>query len=173
MKSLIIFLSVLSFSSTLVWSFDTQEPSEEEVTHLQTEVRDHQGDPISHYNLGHAYHELGRTKEAISEYQAALRIDPNFAEAHNNLGTVYFELGENKEAIGEYQKALNLLPDYPEAHMGLGVAYYLNRDTLQAVPHLQQAEKLFDQENEEEKRRQANRILTIIRIRARLGNQNL
>jgi serine/threonine protein kinase len=38
-----------------------------------------------HFDLGFAYMHQGRTDEAIREYQAALRINPDYAEAHNNL----------------------------------------------------------------------------------------
>ena len=103
-----------------------------------------------------------------------MEIDPEFAEAYNNLGAVYFQLGKYKESIWEYQKALDFLPDYAEAHMGLGMAYYLwPEKKYQLSPHLRRAEELFDQKNEWEKRRQASRILMIIRMRNRVGKTML
>ena len=39
-----------------------------------------------HFDLGVVYGQQGRTDEAIREYQAALRINPDSADAHHNLG---------------------------------------------------------------------------------------
>ena len=58
------------------------------------------------------------------EYQAALRINPDYAEAHYNLGVVYGQQGRTDEAIREYQAALRINPDYAEAHYNLGVVYW-------------------------------------------------
>jgi len=50
--------------------------------------------------------------EAISEYQAALRSDPNLAEAHYNLGLALAKMpGRSAEAIAHLEAALRLRPD--------------------------------------------------------------
>ncbi len=54
----------------------------------------------------------GRMPEAISEYQAALRSDPNLAEAHYNLGLALAKMpGRSAEAIAHLEAALRLRPD--------------------------------------------------------------
>lgn len=60
---------------------------------LASELRDYAQEklPVAlndarvHLDLGNAYGMQGRWDDAISEYQAALRIDPNYATAYNNL----------------------------------------------------------------------------------------
>lgn len=80
-------------------------------------------DALAHVNLGNALLEIpGRTTDAISEYQSALRIYPNYADAHNNLGAILLQSGRTAEAIVEYQTAVRLDPDYPDAHSNLGGA---------------------------------------------------
>jgi len=76
------------------------------------------------YNFGFALsHSAGREREAIAEYQAALRIDPDYAEAHNNLGNSLSQIpGRLPEAIAEYQAALRTNPHYAEPHNNLGNA---------------------------------------------------
>jgi tetratricopeptide (TPR) repeat protein len=76
------------------------------------------------YNYGLALsHIAGREREAIAEYQAALRLDPNYVEAHNNLGNSLSQIpGRLPEAIAEYQAALRINPDSAEAHNNLGNA---------------------------------------------------
>jgi len=54
----------------------------------------------------------GRLPEAIAEYQAAVRIDPDFFEARVNLAnTLARTPGRLPEAIAEYEAALRIRPD--------------------------------------------------------------
>ena len=41
---------------------------------------------MAHNNLGALYAKLGRVGDAIAEYEAALRIEPNVVEAETGLG---------------------------------------------------------------------------------------
>ena len=78
--------------------------------------------PVARDLLGLAFREIGRTGEAIAQYQEALRLKPVFAEAHNNLGIALDETGRAADAIPHYQEALRIKPDYAEAHNNLGLA---------------------------------------------------
>jgi len=40
----------------------------------------------THYYIGKAFHEKGDIDAAITEYNEALRLDPNLADAHVDLG---------------------------------------------------------------------------------------
>jgi Flp pilus assembly protein TadD len=80
-------------------------------------------DALAHVNLGNALLEIpGRVPEALSEYQTAVRIYPDYADAHNNLGAILLQSGRTTEAVAEYQAAVRLDPDYPDAHSNLGSA---------------------------------------------------
>jgi Flp pilus assembly protein TadD len=80
-------------------------------------------DALAHVNLGNALLEIpGRMPDALSEYQRALRIYPNYADAHNNLGAILLQSGHTTEAVAEYRAAVRLDPDYPDAHSNLGSA---------------------------------------------------
>jgi tetratricopeptide (TPR) repeat protein len=57
--------------------------------------------------------------EAISHYQKALEIKPDYAEAHNNLGLAFFQKGQMAEAITHYQKALEINPNNAAAQNNL------------------------------------------------------
>jgi tetratricopeptide (TPR) repeat protein len=78
----------------------------------------------SHYNLAVEFERMrDRQPEAIGEYQAALRIEPDFVEAHNNLANTLARIpGRLPEAISEYQAALRIRPDRAEAHFNLALA---------------------------------------------------
>ncbi len=77
--------------------------------------------------------------EAITHYQKALELDPNFAQAYNNLGLVLAGRGQLGEAIAQYQKALEIQPDYAGAHNNLGVALAIRGQFDEAMPHFRKA----------------------------------
>jgi tetratricopeptide (TPR) repeat protein len=91
------------------------------------------GSWLAHYNLGVLFTDMpGRLPDAIAEYQAALRIKPDFAEAHVNLGNSLSQIpGRLPDAIAEYQAALQIKPDYAEAHNDLGIALSFTPGRLQ------------------------------------------
>ena len=74
----------------------------------------------AHLNLGFALEKIGRKAEAMAEYRAALKIDPDSVEAHNNLANLLDDTGHPDEALAEYQEALRINPKYVAAHNNLG-----------------------------------------------------
>ena len=73
---------------------------------------------LARNNLGKLLRESGRTREAIGQYLAALRLRPD-AEVHFNLGVALVSAGQPRDAAIEFREALRLRPDYPEAHLNL------------------------------------------------------
>ncbi len=57
-------------------------------------------DPRSrgHYLLGQAYAQMGNHEKARDNYEAAIRIYPDYAEAYNGLAVAYEQLGETDKA---------------------------------------------------------------------------
>ena len=93
----------------------------------------------AHKALAVVREEQGQIDEAISEYQAVLRISPDQAEAHYNLGVAYTRKGRIEEAISEYQAALRINPDAPHIHIGLALAYSQQGRTEEAIGEYQAA----------------------------------
>jgi tetratricopeptide (TPR) repeat protein len=84
---------------------------------------------LNQTNLGHAqqgeiFLRQGRWREAVQEFTAALRAEPNRAELHANLGMAYYFKGESASAIPEFQAALHLDQERLDARHGLGLALY-------------------------------------------------
>ena len=79
---------------------------------------------LAHQNLGLALSVIpGRLPEAISQYQAALQIEPNAARVHANYGYALAQIpGRLQEAIAELREALRIDPDSPISHTNLGIA---------------------------------------------------
>jgi tetratricopeptide (TPR) repeat protein len=80
----------------------------------------------------------------MAEYEAALRIRPDYAEAHNNLANLLSQIpGRVPDAIAQYEAALRLRPDYAEAHYDLGVVLSRLPGRLpEALSHLETALRL-------------------------------
>jgi tetratricopeptide (TPR) repeat protein len=49
---------------------------------------------------------LGRPTEALTQFEAALKINAAYGEAHANLGHVLYELGRFAEAVEQWRQAL-------------------------------------------------------------------
>ncbi len=67
----------------------------------------------AHVNLGVALTSIpGRLSEAIAEFEAALRTNPNSADAQYNLGVALSNVpGRLPVALGHLETALRLKPD--------------------------------------------------------------
>jgi Flp pilus assembly protein TadD len=78
---------------------------------------------MAHQNLGNLLLDTpGRINDAISEFEEALRLEPNIPEVHNSLGSAFMSVGRLPEATAEFETAVRLKPDYPDAHNSLGSA---------------------------------------------------
>jgi tetratricopeptide (TPR) repeat protein len=76
-----------------------------------------------HNNIGIAYDKAGMHKEAISEFNGALRLYPEYVEVFNNLAVSYHRMGLVDEAIEKLREAISFRPGYLEAHCNLGSIY--------------------------------------------------
>jgi len=102
--------------------------------------------PIPHNNLGSALAETGHLREAIAEFEIALRLDPGYDEARRNLaaaqsppaplseppsganeptvarGIALLKAGDASGAVAEFEAALRIDPSDADAENNLGVA---------------------------------------------------
>ena len=60
-------------------------------------------------------HTAGDTEKSIQHLQAALGIDPDFAEAHSDLAATYALMGRTDEGLKQAETAFKLNPQLPEA----------------------------------------------------------
>lgn len=93
----------------------------------------------AHYNLATALVVAGALEEAISEFQRALALDPDYASAHNNLGHALIARGRLSEAAAHYREALRLQPNHVEARNNLGYLLLQEGRAWDAIDLFQQA----------------------------------
>jgi predicted TPR repeat methyltransferase len=85
------------------------------------------------YNIrGTRYANLGQLDTAISYYEKALSIKPDYAEAHYNLGFTRQRLGQLDAAVRSYKNVVAIKPDYAEAHNNkiLSVIYFFSNGQI-------------------------------------------
>ena len=78
---------------------------------------------IKHYEAGVALQQEGLLKEAIAEYDQAIRLAPKFTSAYNNRGAAYNDSGQPERAIQDFDVAIRLDPQHVNAYRNRGNAY--------------------------------------------------
>jgi hypothetical protein len=105
---------------------------------LQHRVDKNPNDVVAHMNLGAILLSRLNPQAAVSELQAAARVEPNRPEVCNMLGLALAQLNRNAEAITQFQRALRARPDYASARFNLATALAKAGRTDEAIANLRQ-----------------------------------
>jgi tetratricopeptide (TPR) repeat protein len=74
-----------------------------------------------HAEVAQAYADAGLVHDAITEYERAVRLCPQFADLRTRLGTLLRETGDLARAREQYEAALEARPSYVPARVQFGV----------------------------------------------------
>ncbi len=80
--------------------------------------------PVIENKLGVACEHMLLYDKARTSFEAAIRMDPRYAEAYNNMGTLAHTQGDLSRAEKMYKKSLKLKPDTSSTLKNLGTLYY-------------------------------------------------
>ena len=103
-------------------------------------------DPLPYLLLGASLYWTGQVDDAISEYNEALRLDPQNAMAYQLLGIASGWKGDVPQAQAYFLKANALDPDKADTHMNLGSTYAVQRNLDKALEHFRRAAELAPRE---------------------------
>jgi len=72
------------------------------------------------FQEGNTFAQSAQLQNAVSAYQKAIELDPEYQAVYANLGVVYYQLEQLDLAAQQYEKALELNPDDGEVTYNLG-----------------------------------------------------
>ncbi|MBN3039918.1 MAG: tetratricopeptide repeat protein [Candidatus Omnitrophica bacterium] len=78
---------------------------------------------VSYREEGYRLQSMGDLNGALTYYEKAAQMYPNYAEAYNDIGVVYEALGDNDKALSMYLKTLEINPEYLPAYTNLAFLY--------------------------------------------------
>ena len=76
---------------------------------------------------------IGATSDAVSRYEDALRICPDFLEATIKLGTQYLQMEQEHLAAQQFNRAVEINDNIVEAYIGLAIAQKTSGNTSDAL----------------------------------------
>lgn len=99
---------------------------------LTTLSQDGEKDPVNLFNKGQDAHEKGDFKTALTFYEEALKIAPEFPEAEYQRGSALKSLGKYAEAEKSFRRALELRENWGLPLVGLGEILVQNNKLAEA-----------------------------------------
>ncbi len=106
------------------------------------------GQEAVYFFRGISYYSKSDYKNAIVDFNQALKLEPNHAEGYYTRGSVYSTQGNYTQAIVDYNQALKLKPDYAEAYYKKACAYSLKKEFKAAIENLRRAIDLYAKSRE-------------------------
>lgn len=99
-------------------------------------------DPVLRNKTGIAFHQLNALDAARKEYEAAVKLKPDYLEAINNIGTIYYAKKSYRRAQNYFTRALKIAPDDSRSAsiwVNLGSAEFSRKQYDRAMTAFQQA----------------------------------
>jgi tetratricopeptide (TPR) repeat protein len=109
-------------------------------------------DPVRLYQRGIKYAESRFWREAEADFEAAIRLDPEFGRAYYWRARCRWRQDKYAPAIADYERAIKLEPSFPPAYLVAALAYATCdseklRDPARALKLAEQACALTNHEN--------------------------
>ncbi len=125
-----------------VWTFERNRVWTDELALYRDCAEKSPGKARPHNNFGTILLRRGRLPEAIAEFQAALRIKPEYADAHYNLGNAWVRQGNLEKGIYHFSEALHRQPRNVRVLNNLGATLVLQGRLPEAIDCFKKALKI-------------------------------
>ena len=114
---------------------DDKESIKQGIAHAKKSLELQPDQPKPTCAIGTGYRKLGNIKEALTWYENAISLKPDYVICYDNMGLAYWELAEretDEEKIGRaisaaekaFLKAIEYDDQYADAHFNLAALYY-------------------------------------------------
>jgi len=123
--------NILKFDSEIKMALSSLEKTKKNTTVASdtNKIKSKENDAITFFNSGNAKYQNKDIQGAISDYDKAIAIKPDYFKAYNNRGIIKAsELNLNNEALKDFDKAIELKPDYSDAYLGRGSVKFSMKD---------------------------------------------
>jgi tetratricopeptide (TPR) repeat protein len=118
---------------------------EEAISILSELVKAVPNNPVLIMSLGIAQHMTGRHRDAIQQFEGALRLDPKLVQVWHYIGASYLKLDEPARAVEPLQKAIESQPDDKKSRLMLAYALASLERYEQASMHFREIAQLHPQ----------------------------
>lgn len=133
--------AVRGLQETYTGQFSAAEHDFEKAIELNPGLR------FARHNYGFMLWRLSRPKEALIQFEIALKMDPLSSITNFAVGDVLGNLGEFEQAITHYLQCQELLPENFSCFLGLANIYQLTGDFDQYSHYLGLAEQRIEADN--------------------------
>ena len=93
------------------------------IKELQAAVKEHPDNAQAWTELGNAFFDLDRVRDAVSAYQKSLALKPDNPHVLTDLGVMYRRNNEPEKALEAFGKAIAVQPDFETAWFNKGIVY--------------------------------------------------
>ena len=83
-------------------------PTDDKIATLTESIKYNLFDPQLYYQRGMLYFNQGKTKEALNDYNRAIKINPQFGKAYYARAELWAALNNNRLAMIDLEKAMEL-----------------------------------------------------------------
>ncbi len=111
----------------------------ESIDCLGTALNIDPANPVFWAGLGELFVAQNRYQDAISCYEKAVALKPDYVEAYYDMGNSLYHLKDLGAAVYNYQKALQLKPQLVEAYFNIANIYMDQRNYEKAISLFRQA----------------------------------
>jgi tetratricopeptide (TPR) repeat protein len=95
--------------------------------------------PIGYFHMGRTLLAQRRNSEALTQFEKALSIQPNFLEALQSIVAIHISQKETRKAIGRVEAQIKTSPGNPFFYNLLGSVHESNKDKSQAEENYKKA----------------------------------
>ena len=111
-----------------------------------SELSDSELAAAAFFAIGCLLWEGGKSEKALSAYDTAIQLQPDYAAVYNNRGNIKSGLGSHDAALDDYDEAIRLNPNFINAYINRGVVKLGLKDIDEARSNLRTALVLAEQQ---------------------------